>query len=265
LGVTSKEIEDQPQSVSHHFNKILKAREEKEGVPEKEEDRIGYSFTIGRNPEDFKKGEIIVDIYTGEKFKAGNIGRGNIMTMFTVEGEKPAQLNAGNNPRFLAEKDYIELKHFGYDAIELVNNLVNQKQSFKNIANAVRNTTLHYSDNDIQEMVEFAVQQRARDIQQSNLSDDAKFAHIVELYNNQPTLSKRTSTKVIGQQYSTPAPLAWIMGKLANADKAASVYDPTAGTGMLSVAMPDPEKFAANEIDEKRADRCYESAIWNHG
>ena len=44
------------------------------------------------------------------------------------------------------------------------------------------------------------------------------YDRLVDLYRRQPTLGTRTSSSIELQQYSTPAPLAYLAGKLAGID-----------------------------------------------
>ena len=66
-----------------------------------------------------------------------------------------------------------------------------------------------------------------------------KYQKLIDLYDRQPNFSKRTSTSVANQAYSTPVPLAWILGKRIGL-AGNSVYEPTAGTGMLTIAGDVP-------------------------
>lgn len=104
----------------------------------------------------------------------------------------------------------------------------------------------------LQEYVEQALVEAARDIIDNPMLDDKeKFAEMVELYNKQPSLLQRSSTKVSLQQYSTPLPYAFSAGSYVNGINPDRVFDPTAGTGMLTVAF-DPGKVLANELDKTR-------------
>lgn len=109
-------------------------------------------------------------------------------------------------------------------------------------------------DTDIQELVETAVVTRARDIASSNaISEEVKFKRIMRLYENQPSLNQRDSERIAKQQYSTPAPYAYLAdmyvkgnGKVIN-----SALEPSAGNGMLTIGLPK-DKVHVNDIDEAR-------------
>lgn len=108
------------------------------------------------------------------------------------------------------------------------------------------------SEKEIQERCEAEVVAMAREINAENISDEEKYRKMVELYDRQPNFSKRTSTSIANQAYSTPVPLAWLVGKRVGlAGK--STYEPTAGTGMLTIAGT-PEFTTVNEIDDLRRD-----------
>ena len=100
---------------------------------------------------------------------------------------------------------------------------------------------------DVEEACEAEVVYMAREINNENISDDEKYQKLVELYNKQPSFTKRTSTSVQNQAYSTPVPLAWALGKRIGL-QGKSVYEPTAGTGMLTIAG-NPASITVNEID----------------
>ena len=86
-----------------------------------------------------------------------------------------------------------------------------------------------------------------------NDQDDKNgFDLMVTTYKRLPNLATRTSTSTMLQAYSTPAPLAYIASNLAGIDKTKTVYEPTAGTGMLLIGA-DPEKAHVNELGDARA------------
>jgi hypothetical protein len=85
------------------------------------------------------------------------------------------------------------------------------------------------------EAVEVGVVLAARDIAQNTKSPQEAYDKLVSLYNRQPNLAVRSSTSVRDQAYSTPAPLAYVASKLAGIDAKTTVYEPTAGNGMLLI------------------------------
>lgn len=107
---------------------------------------------------------------------------------------------------------------------------------------------------DVDESIELGVTAAARDIVNEGKDAVETFRGLVDLYHRQPNLSTRTSTSVANQQYSTPAPLAYLASQLAGIDKSKTVYEPTAGNGMLLIGA-DTQKATVNEWDAKRASR----------
>lgn len=105
---------------------------------------------------------------------------------------------------------------------------------------------------DVQEAVESEVVAQAHAIAlDPSLAPLGKFTKLIDLYNRQPTLSARTSTSVELQAYSTPAPLSYALSYAAGITPDATVYDATAGNGMLLIGS----KIAfghGNELDPKR-------------
>ena len=109
-------------------------------------------------------------------------------------------------------------------------------------------------DTDLQELAETAIVQRARSIAASEATDDAgKFKRIVNLYENQPSLNQRDSERVMKQQYSTPAPYAFLadMYVKGNGKVIESALEPSAGNGMLTIGLP-MDKVHVNDIDAQR-------------
>jgi hypothetical protein len=104
---------------------------------------------------------------------------------------------------------------------------------------------------EIKEYTELAIVIKARSIAQSSLSVEERFFKIVELYHSQVNLSHRTSQSILLQQYSTAAPIAFLAGIFANADNNISVFEPSAGNGLLTIAS-NPSNVIVNEIDNLR-------------
>ena len=77
------------------------------------------------------------------------------------------------------------------------------------------------------------------------------FDRIVKLYEMQPTLGARSTGRIAKQQYSTPLPMAYAAGMFAYDERMEHGLEPTAGNGMLTIAVP-ARKVHVNEIDEQR-------------
>ena len=110
--------------------------------------------------------------------------------------------------------------------------------------------------NVVKELTELSIVRIARQIATNNhLSIRQRYDHIVLLYNNQVNLSHRTSHSMILQQYSTPAPIAFLAGRyiLSTKDIGTSQYfEPSAGNGLLTISLPI-RQTTVNEIDEIRS------------
>jgi predicted RNA methylase len=104
---------------------------------------------------------------------------------------------------------------------------------------------------DVKEYIELAIVLKARSIALSSLSIDAKYQNIVVLYQTQVNISHRTSNSILLQQYSTPAPISFLAGIFVNADQNISMFEPSAGNGLLTIAA-DPVRVIVNEIDALR-------------
>ncbi len=106
-------------------------------------------------------------------------------------------------------------------------------------------------ENDAKEVAEFTIVNLAREISLSDSSIKEKYNSIVELYKNQVNLSHRTSESIMYQQYSTPAPLGYLMGIYCGMNKKGKYFEPSAGNGLLTIAA-EPVNFTVNEIDDIR-------------
>lgn len=108
-------------------------------------------------------------------------------------------------------------------------------------------------DTDLQELVETAIVQYARTIASSEATNNAgKFRLIKKLYENQPSLNQRDSERVMKQQYSTPAPYAFLADMYVKAGiEVKSALEPSAGNGMLTIGLP-MDAVHVNDIDAQR-------------
>lgn len=116
----------------------------------------------------------------------------------------------------------------------------------------------------IKEYTELAIVLKARSIAISPLRIEEKYWKIVDLYQSQVNLSHRTSQSILLQQYSTPAPIAFLAGVFCNVDQGISVFEPSAGNGLLTIAA-GPSRVVVNEIDDLRrsnlADQGYKEVL----
>ena len=104
---------------------------------------------------------------------------------------------------------------------------------------------------EVKEFTELAIVYKAKSIARSNISIAEKYAQIVKLYENQVNLSHRTSQSILLQQYSTPAPIGFLAGIFVNADTGISLFEPSAGNGLLTIAAYG-DNVIVNEIDDLR-------------
>lgn len=110
--------------------------------------------------------------------------------------------------------------------------------------------------NEVKELTELAIVNTARNIAlQKESTTEEKFGQMVQLYKSQVNLSHRTSQSILLQQYSTPAPIGYLMGVFCGIDKlqlkGGYAFEPSAGNGLLTVAAM-PERVYVNEVDELR-------------
>jgi hypothetical protein len=104
---------------------------------------------------------------------------------------------------------------------------------------------------EVKELTELAIVKRARMLAHTEGLIQERFDEIVNLYNSQVNLSHRTSQSILLQQYSTPAPIGYLAGVFCGLDKGVSLFEPSAGNGLLTIAA-DPTQCTVNEIDTTR-------------
>jgi hypothetical protein len=114
-----------------------------------------------------------------------------------------------------------------------------------------------FDKNAIKELCELAIVFRARQLAHSKKPLKERYDDIVALYRSQVNLSHRTSQSVMLQQYSTPAPIAFLAGQFVKQTRIPMrphpvYFEPSAGNGLLTIALP-AEYTYVNEIDEFRS------------
>jgi len=150
--------------------------------------------------------------------------------------------------RKMAEKKFIDAVNIKLGFKHKFNGIVELRQIAEKVG------LKDIKDTDLQELAETAIVKRARGIASSESTNDAvKFERIKTLYENQPSLNQRDSERVMKQQYSTPAPYAFIadMYVKGNGKVIDSALEPSAGNGMLTIGLP-MDKVHVNDIDAQR-------------
>jgi hypothetical protein len=120
---------------------------------------------------------------------------------------------------------------------------------------------------EVKELTELAIVKRARKLAHQGGSVWERFLSIVALYNSQVNLSHRTSQSILLQQYSTPAPIAYLAGvfcDLPNFPLHKKAFEPSAGNGMLTIAGK-VECFEVNEIDPLRNENLHKQGFFHIG
>lgn len=132
---------------------------------------------------------------------------------------------------------------------------------------------------EVKELAELAIINLARQIDLGEGTLQEKFNRILELYQHQPNLSHRSSRSMIYQQYSTPAPIAFLAASWCKKEALGSVkrggrftknhftvrdshdrehetsyppvFEPSAGNGLFTICF-EPGQVWVNEIDPFR-------------
>lgn len=150
--------------------------------------------------------------------------------------------------RKMAEKKFIDTVNIKLGFKHKFNGIVELRKIAERVG------LKYIKDTDLQELAETAIVKRARGIASSESTNNAeKFKRIKTLYENQPSLNQRDSERVMKQQYSTPAPYAFLadMYVKGKGKVIESVLEPSAGNGMLTIGLP-MDKVHVNDIDAQR-------------
>lgn len=138
-----------------------------------------------------------------------------------------------------------------------VDGLDSSPLTMKDVKNILKKYSMlsDMSATDIQELVELAMTNETRKVALRYInSDKQKFGYdlILAMYNMQPLLNARDSTRFERQQYSTPTPFGYVMGQFVKDGKTVeSVLEPSAGNGALTIVFP-ANTVHVNDIDERR-------------
>ena len=103
----------------------------------------------------------------------------------------------------------------------------------------------------VDEAMEAAIVRTGQLLIADSTSTHQAYDRLVELLEQQPNLSVRTSTSILQQAYSTPIPIAYLAANLADINFGTTVYEPTAGNGAL-LMNANPQLVMANELNGDR-------------
>ncbi|MBR3946646.1 MAG: hypothetical protein IKJ56_06030 [Bacteroidales bacterium] len=107
---------------------------------------------------------------------------------------------------------------------------------------------------ELMQACELAVVLSARQIAHNGQSIAQRFAAMKDLYGQQVTVRPLDTQSKILQQYSTPCPLAFLLGVFVDKNEQfwnGRILEPSAGNGLLTVALHESQTVV-NEIDEIR-------------
>lgn len=118
--------------------------------------------------------------------------------------------------------------------------------------------------NQITQAAEAAIALAARNTVRHNKDTRYNFDNLMELYDRQPTIQAKEGRNLYLQQYSTPAPLAYLAGEFVRNGKTdGHWFEPSAGNALLTTAFKDCGMFILNELDP---DRCHNlELLYKHG
>lgn len=145
-------------------------------------------------------------------------------------------------------------KYVEFIVDELVKGTKHSKTTLEGIAKKQFQIT---DQNQVKELTELAIVMRARFLaNQPGKSTEQRYYDIVDLYKSQVNLSHRTSQSMLLQQYSTPAPISYLAGVFCGIPAFGTenkfLFEPSAGNGLLTIAIDNLKHCIVNEIDDFR-------------
>ncbi|MBR5435386.1 MAG: hypothetical protein IK120_00795, partial [Muribaculaceae bacterium] len=121
-----------------------------------------------------------------------------------------------------------------------------------------RQNGYNFTTNQLMQACELAVVMRATQIAQGHdrpTTLKEKYDALVDLYSRQVTIQPKDSRASSLQQYSTPAPLAFLLGCFVDnwlrPNATRNYFEPTAGNGLLTIAL-EHRLTTVNELDDVR-------------
>ena len=123
------------------------------------------------------------------------------------------------------------------------------------------------SETEIMQSCELAIVLESRRIAQNGNSIRQQYEELKDLYERQVNIKPLDTKSKILQQYSTPCPLAYLLGTFikGSSSRKERYFEPSAGNGMLTIALPE-NKTCVNEIDEVRISNLQSqnfANVWN--
>lgn len=116
---------------------------------------------------------------------------------------------------------------------------------------------LDLSENELMQLCELGLVIEAKRIAHLNEPLKFRFEKMVDLYGRQLTIQPKDSRSATLQQYSTPCPLAFLLGEYVKKgteereDDNLKFFEPTAGNGLLTISFR-AYQMVVNELDDIR-------------
>ncbi len=123
------------------------------------------------------------------------------------------------------------------------------------------------TETEIMQSCELAIVLESRRIAQNGNSIRQQYEELKDLYERQVNIKPLDTKSKVLQQYSTPCPLAYLLGTFikGSSSRKERYFEPSAGNGMLTIALPE-DKTCVNEIDEVRISNLQSqnfASVWN--
>ncbi|MBR6266345.1 MAG: hypothetical protein IKR66_07130 [Bacteroidales bacterium] len=110
------------------------------------------------------------------------------------------------------------------------------------------------TETEIMQACELGVVLEARRIANNGNSLRQQYEEMKDLYERQVTIRPLDTKSKVLQQYSTPCPLSYLLGRFVSKNDRVwngKILEPSAGNGLLTIAFP-PQQVCVNELDEIR-------------
>jgi hypothetical protein len=196
------------------------------------DEKIKKKFDNGGSIDNQKNKELVA-----QKIKIRN----KLSSLLKTLDYKTIDIHSGKSKEDLFIQRVIDMIYNGYD--------------FKSKLDIERIAVKEFNFEDakkVRELTEYAILFVGRDISKEN-DIKSTYDKLVSLYANQPYSTHRTAKSMELGQFSTPAPMAYLMGVYVGINKSDNniFLEPTAGNGMLTIAG-NPNDFVVNELDFNR-------------
>lgn len=203
------------------------------------------------NEPKYKVGDVVFNFFSNKELEVIEVVKnrwGNELT-YTYKLSN-GTVTTGENLKLVKKADNTSLFQFAQHLSSQFDN--GESYDWTKVQRLAKELGVNSNPQELMQACELAVVLSARRIaQNSEWSEGQCFEQMKRLYQLQPIISTNSSESLRLQQYSTPCPISYLAGLYVSRGNGQLYYEPTAGNGMLTVALP-PDRTIVNELDPVR-------------